>query len=122
VTLAVPIPDDLMAIIDATRRAAKVVRPDLFLVSSFGKPYQDDSEWFRPMCDAAGLPKDCTAHGLCKRCCADLANSGASAHEIMSVSGHQTLKEVDRYTRAACQEALAVEAMRKQALGNKKAS
>jgi site-specific recombinase XerD len=31
VTLAVPIPDDLAAIIEATRRAAKVVRPDRFL-------------------------------------------------------------------------------------------
>jgi integrase len=122
ITLAVPIPDDLMAIIDATRRAAKVVRPDRFLISKLGVPYQDDSEWFRPMCDAAGLPKDCTAHGLRKRCCADLANRGATAHEIMSISGHRTLKEVDRYTRAANQEALAVEAMRKQALGNEKAS
>jgi integrase len=104
VTLAVPIPDDLMAIIEATRRAAKVVRPDRFLVSKLGLPYPDDAEWFRPMCDAAGLPPDCRAHGLRKRCCADLANRGATPHEIMTVSGHRTLKEVDRYTRAANQE------------------
>jgi hypothetical protein len=39
----------------------------------------------------------------------------------MAISGHRTLKEVDRYTRAANQEALAVEAMRKQTLGNETA-
>jgi integrase len=124
IALSVPIPTDLMLIIEATRRAAKLVRPDRFLVTKLGTAYQDDSfsEWFRPICDAAGLPKDCTAHGLRKRCCADLANRGATAHEIMSISGHRTLKEVDRYTRAANQEALAVEAMRKQAAGNEKAS
>ncbi len=30
-----------------------------------------------------------------------LAEAGCSPHEIMSVSGHATLKEVERYTRAA---------------------
>jgi hypothetical protein len=30
-----------------------------------------------------------------------LAEAGASSHEIMAVTGHQTLAEVDRYTRSA---------------------
>jgi integrase len=123
VTLSVPIPPELARTIEAARRAQKIVRPDRFLLTKLGTPYQDDSfsEWFKPVIAAAGLPPDCVAHGLRKRCCADLANQGASAHEIMAISGHRTLKEVDRYTKAACQEALAVEAMRKQALGNGKA-
>ena len=115
VTLSVPIPDHLQRIIDATRKFSKVVRPDRFLATKLGTPYQDDSfnEWFAPIVAAAGLPADCKPHGLGKRCCADLANRGASAHEIMAISGHRTLKEVDRYTKAANQEALAAEAMRK---------
>jgi hypothetical protein len=69
------------------------------------------------MCDAAGLPKKtrpsgevvrlCTPHGLRKRCLTDLAERGATAHEIMSVSGHLTLKELERYTRMADRNAKA---------------
>jgi integrase len=48
-----------------------------------------------------GLPARCTPHGLRKRCLTDLAESGRTIHEIMSVSGHLTMKEVERYTRMA---------------------
>ncbi len=49
-----------------------------------------------------GAPKRrCTPHGLRKRCLTDLAKSGRSIHEIMSVSGHLTMKQVERYTRMA---------------------
>ncbi|KRR08306.1 hypothetical protein [Bradyrhizobium valentinum] len=30
-----------------------------------------------------------------------LAESGATPHEIMAITGHQTLEEVERYTKAA---------------------
>lgn len=36
-----------------------------------------------------------------------LANSGATEHEIMSITGHTTSKEVTRYTKAANQKKLA---------------
>jgi len=49
----------------------------------------------------AGLPARCTPHGLRKRCLTDMAERGCSIHEIMSVSGHLTMKEVERYTRMA---------------------
>src|SRR5262249_9445449 len=43
-----------------------------------------------------------------------LAEAGCSAHEIMAVTGHKTLSEVERYTRAAEQERLNAAAMAKQ--------
>jgi len=39
------------------------------------------------------------------------AEAGCTAHEIASIAGHKTLKEVERYTKAADQTRLAVSAM-----------
>jgi integrase len=58
-----------------------------------------------------GLPKHCTAHGLRKAACRRLAEAGCSTHEIMAISGHVTLAEVERYTKAANQARLAKRAM-----------
>jgi hypothetical protein len=49
----------------------------------------------------AGLPARCTPHGPRNGCLTDLAETGRSIHEIMSVSGHLTMKEVERYVRMA---------------------
>jgi integrase len=68
---------------------------------------------FRKWCDAAGLPKRCTIHGLRKGGARRLAEAGATAHEIMSVTGHKTLSEVQRYTAAAERERLAEQAIAK---------
>jgi len=54
----------------------------------------------REWCSDAGLPK-CTAHGLRKACARRLAEAGATANEIASVTGHKTLSEVQRYTDQA---------------------
>jgi hypothetical protein len=40
-----------------------------------------------------------------------MADAGASVHEIAAISGHQTLKEIARYTKAADQSRLARMAM-----------
>jgi len=63
--------------------------------------------------DAAGLPSRCVPHGLRKAACVRLAEAGCTAHEIRAISGHSTLAEVERYTRAASQKMLAQSAMRK---------
>jgi integrase len=68
---------------------------------------------FRNWCDAAGLPKHCTAHGLRKAAYRRLAEAGCSGNEIMAISGHATLKELVRYTAAADQARLARNAMTK---------
>jgi integrase len=84
-----------------------------FLVTATGKPYGGNhfSESFREWCDAAGLPKHCSAHGLRKAACRRLAEAGCSANEIAAISGHASLDEVARYTKAADQARLARNAM-----------
>ena len=78
-------------------------------VKSLGNAFGD---W----CDAAGLPKECRAHGLRKARATMLANDGATAHQIAAVTGHKTLSEVQRYTLAAEQERLAAEAMQNKSV------
>ena len=60
---------------------------------------------------AAGLPRDCKTHGLRKAALTRLADLGSSTHEIAAVSGHRSLREVERYTANANQSRLARSAM-----------
>ena len=59
------------------------------------------SQWMSANARAAGLPKDCTAHGLRKARAAALAESGATASQIGAWTGHASLSEVSHYTRQA---------------------
>lgn len=63
---------------------------------------------------AAGVPEDCKAHGLRATRATDLANQGKTAHQIMAITGHQSLQEAQRYTKGADQERLAREAYAEQ--------
>jgi len=58
----------------------------------------------------AGLT-DCPLQGLRKASCRRLAEAGCTAHEIMAISGHKSLAEVERYTRAVEQEHMAEKAI-----------
>ena len=60
---------------------------------------------------AAGLPRDCKTHGLRKAALTRLADLGSSTHEIAAVSGHKSLREIERYTATANQLRLARSAM-----------
>jgi integrase len=64
----------------------------------------------REWCDAAGLP-ECSSHGLRKAACVRLAEVGSSAPEIAAISGHKSLREVQRYIEEANQAKLAKAAM-----------
>jgi integrase len=88
------------------------------------KPYGGNAftEQFRNWCDAAALPKRCKPHGLRKAACRRLAEAGCSANEIMAISGHATMKELVRYTKAADQARLARNAMNRSYLGSNAAS
>tara|TARA_Y100001970_G_scaffold232807_2_gene289933 strand:- start:4267 stop:4563 length:297 start_codon:yes stop_codon:yes gene_type:complete len=55
---------------------------------------------FKKFCKEAGLPDNCTIHGLRKAAAGRLAEIGCTTHQIMAITGHKTMKEVDRYTRA----------------------
>jgi integrase len=66
----------------------------------------------RKWCINAGLP-GCTSHGLRKAIARRLAEAGASPHQIMAVTGHKTLSEVQKYTEAANRSKMADTAMLK---------
>jgi len=75
-------------------------------VNSRGAAFTSDelSKWFADAIDQAGLPTERKMHGLRKTAAKTLAEVGCTAHEIMAVTGHKSLKEVERYTQAACPE------------------
>jgi integrase len=106
--LAIPLHPALAATIAATPSDHLT-----FLVTSFGKPFTAPGfgNWFRERCNEAGLPRHCAAHGLRKAACRRLAEAGCSANVIASISGHTTLTEVARYTKAADQERMARDGM-----------
>ena len=85
-----------------------------FLVTEFGRPFTPAGfgNWFRDKCDQANL-HHCSAHGLRKATAAALAEAGATAHEIAAVTGHMSLEEIERYTRAARKKKLADTAIAK---------
>jgi integrase len=79
-----------------------------------GKPFTAAGfgAWFRHQCDAAGL-RGYSAHGLRKAGCRRLAEAGCTEKQIAAWSGHRSLAEIARYTKAADEEALARAAMDK---------
>ncbi|HMF06994.1 MAG TPA: tyrosine-type recombinase/integrase [Methylocella sp.] len=76
------------------------------LNTEYGKPFTVDgfSGFLRDAIKAAGLPIECHPHGLRKAAGRRLAEAGCTANEIMSVLGHKTLAEAERYTRGADQK------------------
>lgn len=82
------------------------------LTTQHGKPFTEKGfgNWVSKAAERAGLPH-CSAHGLRKAAARRLAEAGCSTHEIMAITGHQSLKEVERYTREASRRGLADVAM-----------
>jgi integrase/recombinase XerD len=94
--------------------AAKVSANMTFLLTEFGKPFTANGfgNKFKDWCRQANLPH-CSAHGVRKATSTALAEAGATPHEIMAITGHQTLEEVERYTKAASRKKTADSAMAK---------
>jgi integrase len=105
--LEIPISSELAAILDATPTDNLT-----FLTAGHGRPFSPEgfSRWFRTRCNEAGLPNR-SAHGLRKAACRRLAEAGCSANEIAAISGHASLREVERYTKAADQARMARNAL-----------
>ena len=83
------------------------------LTTVFGKPFSvaGFGNMIADAIKAADLPARCVPHGLRKAAARRLAEVGCSEKQIAAVTGHTTLKEVARYTRAANQERLAADAV-----------
>lgn len=108
----------------------KDARPDgvlTFLVNDYGRPFASAAAFgnkFADWCTAAGLkPVLCNdgrtrnyrAHGLRKAALRALAHAGATGVELMSVSGHSSLDQVQEYLDEVDQEPEADAAMTKLA-------
>lgn len=102
VLVSIPVHPDLADVV------ANCATDRTFLATAYGKSRSPDGlgNLMRDWCDKAGL-LECSAHGLRKACARRLAEAGATAHEIMAVTGHKTLAEVQRYTETAMREGLA---------------
>ena len=96
-----------------------------YLTRADGSAFDSDSlsAWFADAIDQAGLPEGCVLHGLRKKAAQMLAEVGCSTHEIASITGHRALKQIEDYTKAANQRALATAAILKlEQNGNRTAS
>lgn len=116
--LTIRVLPELQAALDAMPRNNAT-----FLLTELGKPFASPAAFgnkFADWCDLAGLkPAVCDdgkvrnyrAHGLRKAACKRLAHAGCTAMEIMAVSGHTSLAEVQKYIVAVEQDQLAEAAM-----------
>lgn len=122
-TLTVTLSERLLSIIAAT----KLTGSHAFMLNEVGKPYYREeladgsgegllSGHFAKWIEAAGLAKPgaaphevITVHSLRRRGCVELVHLGCDAKRIGAVSGHVTMKELERYTKMVEQETLAGE-------------
>jgi integrase len=106
-----PMDRELLRIIAATVTGAKT-----YLVDNRGKPFANSTfaAFMRRAYDRAGLPPECRNHGLRKGMMIDLVEAQAGVHEIMALSGHSTMKEIENYTKAFDRRRAALRAIEKR--------
>ena len=102
--LLIAIHRDLLTALAAARRDHVSI-----IATAYNRPFTVDgfSPWSRNAVAEAGLPLDCQPHGLRKATGRRLAEVGATTKDVMSILGHTTLAEAERYTEEADQIALA---------------
>jgi integrase len=107
--LTIPVHPELRRIIDATPSAHLT-----FLVNELGAPFTAAyfGEWFRDRCDEAGLPQ-CSFHGLRKAAATRLVDAGCDVVEAAAITGHASLKELQRYIETRDRKKAAHHAMTK---------
>jgi len=110
--LSIPIHPALAKVLAACKR-----RSGTILTNRSGRPFTAHGlgKFMAGKIEAAGLPERCVPHGLRKAAARRLAEAGCSANEIAAITGHATLAEVARYTKAAEQKKLARTAMQRLA-------
>jgi integrase len=105
----VPVIPELQRILDASSTGDMV-----YLLSARGTPFNKISfgHWFLARCREAGLT-DCSSHGLRKACVVRLIQLDCSPHQIMAITGHRTVKEIERYGREYLREQAAEQVLEK---------
>jgi integrase len=115
----IPMSPELQAACDAMPKAHLT-----YIVTAYGKPRSkyglgnDFAKW----ATEAGLPARCRLHGLKKGGMRRLAEARLTTHELMAISGHRTLSEVQRYTEDANRKLLADTGMAKKRTPGEQAS
>lgn len=86
-----------------------------FIETMYGKARSEKafSSWISEAAADAGLPPKSSPHGVRKAACRRLAETGCTALEIMAITGHTDIREIERYCREAARKKLAVTAMAK---------
>ena len=123
VQFEVPVMEALQNAIDGMPKGDNLT----FLVTAQGKQFSAAGfgNWFREVCNEAGLPKRCTSHGLRKAAATYLADRGATTTQLMAWFGWKTASEAERYTRGADRRrnaAAAGSSFQEQELANPKSS
>lgn len=115
VKLWIPIHPALAEVLAVTSHDGQTI-----LQTAFGRPFTGNGfgNFMADKITGAGLPDRCVTHGLRKAAARRLAEAGCTANEIAAITGHATLQEVSRYTKAAEQRKLAEAAMRRLSAGD----
>ena len=85
-----------------------------FLMTELGAPFASPTafyNWFVDCAAKAELPKGLSPHGLRKATVVRLLEAGATPHQVMSITGHKSLAEVERYAAEVNQRRLAAAAV-----------
>ena len=110
VELHVPIHVELVRFLDMCPKDKPT-----FILTGYGNSKSEKafSSWVSEAAKEAGLPAKSAPHGLRKAACRRLAETGCSALEIMSITGHTDIREIERYCREAARKSLSLAAMAK---------
>lgn len=94
-------PEDLRQLLAAL--SARPERHMTYLTTHYGaaRSVKSASQWFSAAARSAQLPAKRTAHGLRVTRAIKLAEAGATTHQIGAWTGHESLSEIDHYSRAA---------------------
>jgi integrase/recombinase XerD len=125
--LSIRIMPELQAALDTMPKEARADGVLTFLVNDYGRPFASAAAFgnkFADWCTAAdlklvlcddGRTRNYRAHGLRKAALRTLAHAGCTGVELMSVSGHSSLDQVQEYLDEVDQERAAEAAMMKLA-------
>lgn len=110
VEVSIPIHDEFRAVLNSIGHNHLN-----FITTEHGAARSEKSftNWIIEAARLAGLPPHRSPHGLRKSACIRLAEAGCSASEIMSITGHRNLAEVETYVRDANRKTLADRAIAK---------
>jgi integrase/recombinase XerD len=123
-SLSVPVMKEFQVAIDSMPAKRETLT---FLTTDYGRSFASAAAFgnkFADWCKDAGLgtvqcddgrTRSYRAHGLRKAACRRLAEAGCTAPEIMAVSGHSTLAQVQIYIEEADRKRMAEAAMQKVA-------